>query len=1768
MVSWPFHTLRTEESRGIRSISDDDSSLQVTMCILDATRVRSLATVMSCVAWFGVLCPLAEALVITEIHYHPRGTGEIARRSEFVEIYNENPGPLDLSAYFFSEGVDYTFPEGTLLSGRSYLVVAADVDLLRAFHAVDNVIGNWSSSTSLDNGGEAVSIANRSGAIIARVDYNDRNRWPAGADGTGHTLSLVDVHRGNDEPQNWDLSIEPRGTPGCVNFLPGCRIRNDGIGAAGYIRSWLILGPYTGSSCDPCPDGIDADWLTEGPGGVQETDLEWREGQVVNTDYSVARSSGLHANADVSQPTVIAYQSPQKLVALNDEVYPPDPDSVMAYAMTYVYNTTGADLSAQLAFGSDDSVAVLLNGTPVFTRCECRGSGGKTAIRNRETVTLQAGRNLLMLKVFEGTGGWDFLMRIDDPVTRAPLGGIRVTLVDPDHGTAAFEGVRINEALTDTTGPRWVELFNTTEVPVDLSGFHLTDSREVLTKAKIPVGSEIPARGWLSFEDTEIGLDFSTDLIAGRDRVFVALVTPEGDRVVDAFMFRPSVPERSEARIPDGSDDVEPAADPTRDDANQVTVDDRGDDFIVINEIQYHPIVGDPQREFLELKHRGEPGSLPVDLSGWKLTQGVDFEFPEGTRMSPGDYLVVARDPDWIANAYGLSAEQVLGPDQDETSLEQFGVLRNDGERVTLVDTHGSTVDTLRYFDGGDWPDWPDGRGSTLELVDAQQENSAAQAWDASDDSEKAQTQDFFYTSRHVGGESELQFALLGRGITLVDDVFVGPAGSVSSVNTVFVEIGDTFRFFKGRSEPSMPVEEWRQVDFDDSTWLTGPTGIGYGDNDDTTVLNDMQGSYVSVYFRRAFEVQNPLRFQALRFEIDFDDGYVAYLNGVEIARSGLSGRPPSHQVTAASHEAGSVETLDVSDRLNLLVQGTNVLAVQVHNAGLGSSDLTFRPRLIALELTGAPPGGNLVENGDFDFGSFRWMIEGNHIHSGASEAKAINGAASLKLIATGRGDNKVNRLETAVPGLVGGHSYDVFFRARWVVGSKTLLTRGYDHGLAASHRLLIPEDLGTPGMPNSVTLRQVDRLGTENQGPVIDLVSHSPVVPPASQAVKVRGRVRDSDGLSSVTLRYAIDSATEPKTSIAMFGPDEEGFYEAEIPGFASGSRVIYELLVRDAHDAKGRFPVDNSLRTHPLLLDPDRVGLLDRPWAIYEHDNNSIGTAYHAYRFVMQRDHINELHSRRLLSNQYLDGSFIFEDRDVHYTSEFRFAGSPWLRHLWGSLRIRMPKDNPLHGTLGKFNLDVHGRDMRERISHYLIEQHGGITKVPFSTQALARVKVGGSLNADRERVEVPDGDWVSKWYPDDREGQLFEVDDRFEFTDAGMINNNRDARWTYPPYGSRGSDKEQYRFYFGLRTNEDEDDYSRLIETAVVLTPGTTNDTDFDTLVWDHLDVDEFLRVWSVRQNTDDWDTWGTARGKNAFLYYSSTTGLWQLVPWDLELTYVDVNAFSMPPSPNSNWGNHFREVERLLNRPCIKRRYYGILKELVDGQFSSTHLDAYLDELQAIGATQIDIGRPGGFIDNRADRIRAWIEPTMFPRVQFQITTNSGAAFESTELTVALAGLAPADVLFFRVLRNGTEVLPEPEANLCGSGFFDWEIDSISLGLGVNNLEVLGMDSQGRIVDSDVIRVTVTNSDAFVRGDANDDGIVNFVDPLTILFYAFASSVTVRCEDAADADDNGAIEVTDAVRLLQYSFQAGEPPAAPFPGVGVDPTSDNLSPCEGL
>lgn len=165
------------------------------------------------------------------------------------------------------------------------------------------------------------------------------------------------------------------------------------------------------------------------------------------------------------------------------------------------------------------------------------------------------------------------------------------------------------------------------------------------------------------------------------------------------------------------------------------------------------------------------------------------------------------------------------------------------------------------------------------------------------------------------------------------------------------VRIGAGWRYWKGTTEASSPADLWRLPAFDDASWTSGISGFASGGIPEATAFADMSGNYTSVFFRKTFAVADPPAIKWLILRVEYSDGFVAYLNGSEVARRGLGGPPGGtvpHNAVAAFHPRNGPEEIDLSAFASHLVAGTNVLAVQVHNYDLFAGSMAFLPELLA----------------------------------------------------------------------------------------------------------------------------------------------------------------------------------------------------------------------------------------------------------------------------------------------------------------------------------------------------------------------------------------------------------------------------------------------------------------------------------------------------------------------------------------------------------------------------------------------------------------------------------------------------------------------------------------------------------------------------------------------------------------------------------------------------------------------------------------------------
>jgi hypothetical protein len=152
----------------------------------------------------------------------------------------------------------------------------------------------------------------------------------------------------------------------------------------------------------------------------------------------------------------------------------------------------------------------------------------------------------------------------------------------------------------------------------------------------------------------------------------------------------------------------------------------------------------------------------------------------------------------------------------------------------------------------------------------------------------------------------------------------------------------------------------WREPGYNDGAWREGPAPLGYGDNDVATVVGygpDSRNKYTTTYLRQAFVVTNLASVASATLALMRDDGAAVYLNGREVFRSNLPAGTLTYRTLASATVSGSDETKFFETDLNpaLLLEGTNWIAVEVHQANLTSSDIGFDLRLTATKASAFP---------------------------------------------------------------------------------------------------------------------------------------------------------------------------------------------------------------------------------------------------------------------------------------------------------------------------------------------------------------------------------------------------------------------------------------------------------------------------------------------------------------------------------------------------------------------------------------------------------------------------------------------------------------------------------------------------------------------------------------------------------------------------------------------------------------------------------------------
>ncbi len=142
--------------------------------------------------------------------YKPAARSD-GRNIEFLELYNSNPWPEDISRWRLDGDVQFMFPPGTTIPGQKYVVIAAvPTDVQAVYALTTNIFGPYTNSLKTSG---TVKLYDEQGSLLLRVEYDDSAPWPMGADGTGHSIVLARPSYGEGDPRAWSRSDSVGGSP-------------------------------------------------------------------------------------------------------------------------------------------------------------------------------------------------------------------------------------------------------------------------------------------------------------------------------------------------------------------------------------------------------------------------------------------------------------------------------------------------------------------------------------------------------------------------------------------------------------------------------------------------------------------------------------------------------------------------------------------------------------------------------------------------------------------------------------------------------------------------------------------------------------------------------------------------------------------------------------------------------------------------------------------------------------------------------------------------------------------------------------------------------------------------------------------------------------------------------------------------------------------------------------------------------------------------------------------------------------------------------------------------------------------------------------------------------------------------------------------------------------------------------------------------------------------------------------------------------------------
>ncbi len=714
-----------------------------------------------------------------------------------------------------------------------------------------------------------------------------------------------------------------------------------------------------------------------------------------------------------------------------------------------------------------------------------------------------------------------------------------------------------------------------------------------------------------------------------------------------------------------------------------------------------------------------------------------------------------------------------------------------------------------------------------------------------------------------------------------------------------------------------------------------------------------------------------------------------------------------------------------------------------------------------------------LVQNGSFDSGqATAWRLLGNHGTHGLSmvvDDPSAPGNKVLKITATGATEHMHNHVETTLKSgntfvpLSASATYAISFRARWVSGSPRLNARLYFNRLARTVLLPTPDHTGTPGAANS-------RL-SDNPGPSLTSLQHTPVIPPAGSPAVVRVRAGDPQGIASVSLQWRVDGASV-WNSLPMSGDAE---YTATLPGQDRGTLVEFYVEARDAAGAVSRFPAASAL--------------------VKWNDGSVPPGPGHGFRILMTTADANLMHlPTNVMSNDTLPATVIYRESEVFYHARCRLKSSQ--RGRLADIRLGFAVDfdptEPFRGKHLTVNLDRssygrgttnNGYGQSEIFHWHFFNRAGGIPSMYNDLVYLISPRPAHTGSAQLTMAEFNDpyldGQWPGGadfptfkyeliYYPTTTtggpEGLKLPQPDQVLAVSIGQIGTGTGI--PYPPVSP--PDKEPYRWNFLIGNARRDDDFSSIIDLNTVF---RQTGAAYLANLPEVIDVDQWLRGFAALSLAGVGDHYSSAGGGwHNLKLYQRADGRILMLPWDHDFLS---EAFNVPLA-------RAPDLTKMLNAsPAWHRAFHGHLLDIIHRSFNAAYIGPWADHYQSFTTTGGNWDDITAYVAARSNYVTTQVN-SLYPPTVFQITTNNGQDITTPNAQYTMAGTAGVGVRALRVQGN-TEPLEVRWTTRTA-----WQI-TLPVSPGANLYVLEALDFTGSLLATDSITLTGTGASVPAAAD---------------------------------------------------------------------------------